>query len=141
MSNKNEIAVSSASDMPVMIPESMDKDDIFNAIQDTKPIAEICGKPFKFLGVIPEKVMVPKNRPESGDITDYDGELVERNRFIILTSIGNFHSFSISFNSNLVKLINVFGVDYTKKTFTAEQKTSGSGSGMRVYYKIMVVKK
>ncbi len=139
MSN-NLPAVASINDMPVIIPEKMDKKKLFNSVNNTSPVAELIGKKFKIIGIIPEKVMVPKSQVTGeDDIESGEVELVERMRMVILTDQGAYHSFSVSFNSNIVKILNVFGSEYVNMQFEVVQKMRGSGSNARAFYVVSAV--
>lgn len=135
---KNEIAImKNVSEMPVIIPEKMDKKQLFNAIQDTAPVADLVGKKFAITGILPEMVEVPKNnKDELSAVEDEDGEtvMVSRLRITLITDIGAFHSFSVTLNTALMKMLNVFRDAYKDMTFEIISKTRGSGKEVKAYY-------
>lgn len=151
MANKNEnkattgaelAIIKNVNDLPTLLPD-MDKKELFNMTQESEPIANLTDKKFKILGIMPEIVQVP---PTSGDdaekATDpFTGEeiLVDRLRVTLITDVGVYHSFSITFNKALAKAINVFGAEYTDNTYTISTKMRGSGNGAKAYYVVKVV--
>lgn len=144
MSNtKNEIvAIKNVDELPVIVPDKMDKKELFNLIQDTAPLADLVGKKFKVLGILPEKVEVPKTRDGNGDEIHYedgeDVEMVTRLRLTLITDLGSFHSFSVTFNAAVMKMFNVFGEDYKGLTFEIISKSRGTGKDIKAYYVLKV---
>lgn len=146
MSNKNELAVvKNVNELPMTLPD-IDKKELFNLLQESKPIADLAGKKFTIQGIMPEMVEVPKNQPDQTENSEgftavfSDGEeMVERLRVTLITDKGVYHSFSATFNKALMKAINVFGADYTANTYEITMKSRGSGKGVTNYYVVKVV--
>lgn len=145
MSNtKNEIAIiKTVNDMPIIMPEKMDKKELFNSVQDTSPLTDLVGKKFKIVGLIPEMVDVPKTRDGNGDEIHYeegeDVDMVNRLRITLITDIGTFHSFSVTFNAALMKMLNVFGEEYKTLSFEISSKSRGTGKEIKAYYVLKAV--
>lgn len=141
--SKNEITIKTVNDMPIIIPEKMDKKALFNSVQDTQPISDLVGKKFAIVGLIPEMVDVPKTRGSNGDEIHYeegeDVEMVNRLRITLITNIGSFHSFSVTFNSALMKMLNLFGVEYKEMEFEIISKSRGTGKDIKAYYVIKAI--
>ena len=141
---KNEIAnIKTVNEMPIIMPENMDKKALFNSMQDTSPISDLVGKKFSIMGMIPEMVDVPKTRDGNGDEIHYedgeDVEMINRLRITLVTDVGSYHSFSVTFNSALMKMLNVFGADYKDMKFEIISKSRGTGNAVKAYYVIRAV--
>lgn len=144
MSNLPEY-IKSVNELPMILPD-MNKKELFNAVQESEPIAQLAGKKFKMLGIIPENVEVPKYNEKDlkeGKVAlesdDIGNEMVERLRITLVTNIGVFHSFSFTFNKALAKVINVFGADYIKEEYVITAKIRGSGNDAKAYYVLKAV--
>ena len=141
---RQELAiVKNVNDLPVLLPE-MDKKELFNTLQESEPIANLTGKKFKILGIMPEVVQVPRNQgDDNGEnftpVFDDEENLVDRLRVTLITDVGVFHSFSVTFNKALAKALNVFGADYVDNTYSITMKMRGSGDGAKAYYVVKVV--
>lgn len=116
--------------LPTILPQ-MDKKELFNLVQDTTPIAQLVGKEFKIVALIPEMVLVPKNNEyDEGSKDDFvqvfdEDEMVERMRLTMVTDIGVYHSFSITFTGALRKAIEILGEDFVNYTFELTAKPNG----------------
>lgn len=121
--------------MPTILPND-DKKALYNAMQDSKPIAELTGKKFKVEGFFPEQVLVPKKINVNGKLVDDEsGELVERTRLTVFTDHGVFHSHSITFNKAMLKILNMFGAEYKDQTYVFKSQTKGT----KVFYVVNIV--
>lgn len=141
-SNTELAIVKNVNDLPVLLPE-MDKKELFNIVQESEPLANLTDKKFKILGILPEIVQVPPTSKEGEETpTDpFTGEeiLVDRLRVTLITDIGVYHSFSVTFNKALAKALNVFGTEYAENTYTISTKLRGSGNNAKAYYVVKVV--
>lgn len=147
-SKKNELttanvealpAIRDVNEMPMILPNDVGVKELFNLTQESKPIADLTGKKFKISGVIPEMVDVNKYSEKQIKAADFEEgdtgkELVKRLRLTLITDLGSFHSFSITFNKALAKAFNMFGKAYTEQTFSIEAKLRGSGDEAKAYY-------
>lgn len=142
MINDNLVEIKKVNDLPTLKPD-MDKKELFNAIQDSKPLTELVGKEFKILGIMPEFVDVPKNDVSDDETivtSPFDeDEFVERLRVTLITDIGVYRSFSVTFNNTLTKILNIFGEDYKDYKYKLANKTKGAGKEMKNYYVIKVL--
>lgn len=134
--------ISNVNELPMILPE-MDKKELFNILQDSEPLANLTDKKFKILGIMPEMVQVPPNAldGEEAPTDPFTNEpiLVDRLRVTLITDIGVYHSFSITFNKALAKAINVFGAAYADNTYSISTKLRGSGASAKAYYVVKVV--
>lgn len=141
--NKNIEALSvikNVKDVPMILPE-MDKVELFNLTQESLPVSDLAGKKFKILGIMPEFVEVPKKSaddyPEGFIPEDADVELVERLCITLITDIGVYRSFSVTFNKSLVKAINMFPAgEFANLTYEATLKMKDK----KAYYSVKIVK-
>lgn len=140
---KNELAtIKNVNDLPTLLPE-IDKKELFNMVQESEPLANLQGKDFKIIGIMPELVEVPKNGMEDEDsenpFVDENTEMVERLRVTLITDVGVFHSYSVTFNKALAKAINVFGAEYTENTYNISSRLRGSGKSAKAYYVVKAI--
>lgn len=135
--------IMSIDDMPIILP-NIDKKELFNSVQETFPINDLVGQKFKILGIIPEYVDVTnegffgRTDLTTGEMVDEE-KVVKRLRTVILTDLGSFHAFSLTFNKALIKALNVFGDKLNEYTFTLAQKVKGTGDSATSYYIVKVV--
>lgn len=117
---------------------NMSKKELFNASQDSKPIAELEGQEFQILGLVPEMVLVNRNNAVDSEDSEnpfVDDEQVERLRLMVVTNHGFYHSFSQTFNGALKKAIDMFGEGFTAETFIFNSRMKDK----KVHYIIKVV--
>lgn len=132
-------------DLPKIIPNDMNEDALFNAISDLEPIKSLAGKDFKIKGMFTEVVQVPRKKAtdaddQSGGLADGDGEdLVDRQRLTLITDVGVFASYSITFAAAIKRAIDIFGDNFQSKTFHITVRLTGSGDKQKAFYIVKTV--
>lgn len=130
--NETDLIVKDLADLPMIMPP-MDEKELFNTLQESRPIADLADQEFKITGLYPEWVELPKDQDNP------DSELVERMRLLLLTDKGTFHSFSITLNKALCKAITIFKSTWMDQTFKFTVKMRGSGDGAKAAYQVKVL--
>lgn len=136
----NAVAIVNKAELPQFIPD-MDKKELYNAMQESSPIADICDKEFTVVGVIVADVEVARENEEdarkAGRAFD-PNDTVTRKRMTLIADVAGerkiYHSFSNTFNKALENAFMIFGDDFKKNTYVITKKSKG----MKQYYSVKV---
>lgn len=143
--NPRALTIRGFFDLPQILPTDMDEDNLFNAISDLEPIKNMTGKDFKVLGILTEVVQVPRKQKtdaddQSGGLDEGDPEdLVDRQRLTLITDIGVFGSYSITFAAAMKRAIDIFKDGWMKKTYNITVRLTGSGKQQKAFYIVKTV--
>lgn len=121
-----------------MQPTTLSPVEVYNMMQDTEPVAKLAGVKFHITGLFAENVEVGDNDENKSfeEMVANDGQKNIRTRTVLFTDKGAFHSFSISIEKNILRLISLFGKDFLLNTYELTSKTQDK----KVFYTLKIVK-
>jgi len=108
-----------------ILPHKYTKVELYNKMQNTKPVNELINIFFKFEGL----------RCEETEISDPETLIkVKRLKLILFTDKGVYHTYSISLLKNLLYICNFFGDEFTDNEYKLKLNSKQYNEETRQYY-------